>query len=97
MSEQCCIGSRTSKSVCNWVNWGRSDNKYHRTTLQASKMIYNFPVESRQTRAFSQYFGPRSYKAWDIGGIRTSISHSRHSYNKDNSLNNYIRRYSSYP
>ena len=53
-------------------------------------MIYNFPVESRQTRAFSQYFGPSSYKAWDIGGIRTSISHSRYSYNKDNSLNNYI-------
>ena len=44
--EQCCIGSIASKSVCNCVNWGGNGNKYD---CQASKFIFNFSVESRQT------------------------------------------------
>ena len=49
MPEQCCIGSRISKSVFNSVNWGRSNENNHCTKVQASEMIFNFPVESRQT------------------------------------------------
>ena len=55
------IGSTTSKSACNFVNWGGSDNNY--CDIQASEMIYNCPVESlRRTYVFSRYFGPSSYK-----------------------------------
>ena len=46
MPEQYCIRSIASKSVWNCVNWGGNDNKYD---CQASKFIFNFSVESRQT------------------------------------------------
>ena len=50
MPEQCCIGSTIiSKSACNSVNWGRSSDNNHCSKVQASEIIFNFPVESRQT------------------------------------------------
>ena len=46
--EQYCIGSTTSKSVCNCINWGGSDNNYHHSNIQASKMIFNIPIEAKE-------------------------------------------------
>ena len=64
--KQYCIGSTTSKSLYSYDNWGGSDNKYHRTNIQASEIIFHFPVESRRTLLFSQYFGLSSYEAWRL-------------------------------
>ena len=58
--EQYCIESR---SVRVGLGVGPITIAVVRTDVQASEMIFNFPVESRRTHVFSGYFGPSSYKA----------------------------------
>ena len=40
MPEQYCIGNKISKSACNCINWGGSNNKYHHTNIHASVLIF---------------------------------------------------------